>query len=179
MGKKPAWFKGIFPALVTPFRSDGSLDEEAYRELIRFLLPHVDGFLAAGTTGEFVYLSSEERKRVIEITLEEAGGKVPVIAGTGAPSTRETLELTRFAKAAGADAALVVTPFYLKPTYNEIYDHYRAVDKVGDSHHHLQHTTVRWHPPRMVDGRGVAPGPGKRHRDKGLLRRYPLPHGPR
>ncbi len=131
MSKKPAWFKGIIPALVTPFKKDGSLDEEAYRELIRFLLPHVDGLVAAGTTGEFVYLSPEERKRVIEIAVEEAGGKVPVIAGTGAASTRETLELTRFAKEVGADAALVVTPFYLKPTFNEIYDHYRAVNKVG------------------------------------------------
>jgi len=131
MSKKPAWFKGIFPALVTPFTKDGRIDEAAYRELIRFVLPHVDGIVPAGTTGEFVYLSSEERKRVIEIALDEVAGRVPVIAGTGASSTRETVELTRFAKDAGATAVLVVAPFYLKPTFNEVYDHYREVNKVG------------------------------------------------
>ena len=131
MSKKPEWFKGIFPALVTPFTDDGSVHEQAYRELIRFVLPYVDGIVAAGTTGEFVYLEAQERKRVIEIAVDEAAGRVPVIAGTGAPSTRETVELTEFARDVGATAALVVAPFYLKPSFNEVYDHYRAVDKVG------------------------------------------------
>jgi len=128
MGYKPDWFRGIYPALVTPFDRRDRFDEAAYRELIRFLLPHVDGVLAAGTTGEFSYLDREERKRVIEVTVDEVAGHVPVLAGTGAPSTRETLELTAFARDVGATAALVVAPYYLKPSFNEVYDHYRALD---------------------------------------------------
>ncbi len=135
MGYKTDWLKGIYPALVTPFDREGRLDETAYRELIRFLLPHVDGLVAAGTTGEFPYLDLEERKRVIEIAIEEAAAyadrPVRVIAGTGAPSTRETLDLTAWAGAAGADAALVVAPYYLKPSFNEVYEHYHALDALG------------------------------------------------
>jgi len=128
---KPEWFKGIFPALVTPFTEDGEVDEAAYRALIRHVLPHVDGVVPCGTTGEFVYLSIEERKRAIEIALDEVAGRVPVVAGTGCPSTRETVELTRWAKEAGATAALVVAPFYLKPTFNEVYEHFERVNEVG------------------------------------------------
>jgi len=131
MTKKPDWFKGIFPALVTPFTGDGEVDEGAYRALIRHVLPHVDGVVPCGTTGEFVYLSLEERKRAIEIALDEVAGRVPVVAGTGCPSTRETVELTRWAKEAGATAALVVAPFYLKPTFNEVYEHFERVNEVG------------------------------------------------
>jgi len=131
MTKKPDWFKGIFPALVTPFTEDGQVDETAYRALIRYVLPHVDGVVPCGTTGEFVYLSLEERKRAIEIALDEVAGRVPVVAGTGCPSTRETVELTRWAKEAGATAALVVAPFYLKPTFNEVYEHFERVNEVG------------------------------------------------
>ncbi len=130
MSKKPDWFKGIFPALVTPFTGDDKLDETAYRELIRYLLPHVDGLVPSGTTGEFSYLTEAERVRTIEIALEEAGGK-PVVAGTGCPSTRATARLTQAAKDAGAIAALVVAPYYLKPTFNEVYEHYQAIDRVG------------------------------------------------
>ncbi|UCC62970.1 MAG: formaldehyde-activating enzyme [Anaerolineae bacterium] len=130
MSKKPDWFKGIFPALVTPFTQDDRLDEIAYRELIRHLLPHVDGLVPSGTTGEFSYLTEAERIRTIEIALEEAGGK-PVVAGTGCPSTRATVRLTQAAKDVGATAALVVAPYYLKPAFNEIYEHYQAVNKVG------------------------------------------------
>ena len=131
MTKKPDWFKGIFPALVTPFTEDGQVNETAYRALIRYVLPHVDGVVPCGTTGEFVYLSIEERKRAIEIALDEVAGRVPVVAGTGCPSTRETVELTRWAKEAGATAALVVAPFYLKPTFNEVYEHFERVNEVG------------------------------------------------
>jgi len=131
MDKRPDWFKGIFPALVTPFKDGGSVDEAALRSLIRFVLPHVSGLVPSGTTGEFAYLATEKRQRAIEIALDEAGGSVPVIAGTGCPSTRETIALTRWAKNAGAQAALVVAPYYLKPTYNEIYEHYEAVNEVG------------------------------------------------
>ncbi len=131
MGYKTDWFNGIFPALVTPFTQDDRIDEAAFRALIRWLLPNVDGVVPAGTTGEFSYLTAGERMRIIEIALDEVGGRVPVVAGTGAPSTRETVELTRMAKEAGAAAALVVAPYYLKPSFNEVYEHFRAVDKVG------------------------------------------------
>ncbi|MGQ9457428.1 MAG: 4-hydroxy-tetrahydrodipicolinate synthase, partial [Anaerolineae bacterium] len=132
MSKKPAWFQGIFPALVTPFTRDGRVDEGALRALIRRVLPHVDGVVPCGTTGEFVYLTTEERQRVVEVTLDEVAGRVPVVAGTGAASTRETIALTEHARAAGATAALIVAPFYLKPTFNEVYDHYRAVHDAVD-----------------------------------------------
>jgi 4-hydroxy-tetrahydrodipicolinate synthase len=131
MGYKTDWFKGIFPALVTPFDKDDQVDEGAYRELIRFVLPHVNGVVPCGTTGEFSYLTLEERKQVIEICLDEIDGRVPVIAGTGAMSTRETVELTAWAKDAGAAAALVVAPYFLKPNFNEVYDHFGAVNDVG------------------------------------------------
>ena len=131
MSKKPEWFKGIFPALVTPFVHDEAIDEAAFRSLIRHVLPDVNGLVPVGTTGEFVYMSMEEKRRAIEITLDEAAGRVPVVAGTGCPSTRETVALTQFAKDAGARAALVVAPYYLKPAYNEVYEHYEAVNDVG------------------------------------------------
>ncbi|MBC7232809.1 MAG: 4-hydroxy-tetrahydrodipicolinate synthase [Chloroflexi bacterium] len=131
MNKKPEWFKGIFPALVTPFADGRAIDEAAYRSLIRFVLPHVNGVVPVGTTGEFVYLTEEEKRRAIAIALDEVAGRVPVVAGTGCASTRDTVALTRYAKDAGAQAALVVAPYYLKPAYNEIYEHYEAVSKVG------------------------------------------------
>jgi 4-hydroxy-tetrahydrodipicolinate synthase len=131
MGYKTNWFKGIFPALVTPFDDNDLVDDAAYRELIRFVLPHVNGVVPCGTTGEFSYLTAEERKRAIEICIDEIGGRVPVIAGTGAMSTRATVELTAWAKEAGAAAALIVAPYFLKPNFNEVYDHFKAVSDVG------------------------------------------------
>jgi 4-hydroxy-tetrahydrodipicolinate synthase len=131
MGYKTDWFKGIFPALVTPFTADDKPDEKAYRELIRFVLPHVNGVVPCGTTGEFSYMTLEERKRVVEICLDEVGGRVPVLAGTGCTSTRETVALTEWARDAGAAGALIVAPYFLKPAFNEVYDHFRAVDQVG------------------------------------------------
>jgi len=131
MNKKPEWFKGIFPALVTPFADGETVDEAAYRSLIRHVLPHVNGIVPVGTTGEFAYMSMEEKRRAIDIALDEAAGRVPVVAGTGCPSTRETVALTQYAKDAGAHAALVVAPYYLKPAYNEVYEHYEAVNQVG------------------------------------------------
>lgn len=129
--KKTDWFKGIFPALVTPFTADDRIDEETFRELIRFVLPHVDGVVPCGTTGEFSSLTLEEKKRTIAICIDEVGGQVPVLAGTGCQSTRETLDLTRWAKDAGATGALVVAPYFLKPAFNEVFDHYRQVNKIG------------------------------------------------
>ncbi len=131
VSKKPEWFRGIFPALVTPFTDGETIDEAAYRSLIRHLLPHVNGIVPVGTTGEFAYMSAEEKRRAIDLALHEAAGRVPVVAGTGCPSTRETVALTQYAKDAGALAALVVAPYYLKPAYNEVYEHYEAVNRVG------------------------------------------------
>jgi 4-hydroxy-tetrahydrodipicolinate synthase len=131
MGYKTEWFHGIFPALVTPFTPDNRLDEEAYRQLLRYVLPYVNGVVPCGTTGEFSYMTVEERKQAIEVCLDEVAGRVPVLAGTGAPSTREALELTEWARDAGARGALVVAPYYLKPSFNEVYDHFRALDKLG------------------------------------------------
>jgi len=129
--KKTDWFRGIFPALVTPFTAGDHLDEAAFRELIRFVLPHVNGVVPCGTTGEFSSMSLAEKKLAIAICLDEVAGRVPVLAGTGCQSTLETVELTRWSKEAGAAGALVVAPYFLKPAFNEVYDHYREVDKIG------------------------------------------------
>ncbi len=129
--KKPDWFRGVFPALVTPFTTDDQVDEATYRELIRFVLPHVNGVVPCGTTGEFSSLTIEEKRLVIEICIDEVAGRVPVLAGTGCQSTLETLELTEWARDSGATAALVVAPYFLKPAFNEVYDHYKQVDQIG------------------------------------------------
>lgn len=129
--KKTDWFKGIFPALVTPFTEDDRIDEEAFRELIRSVLPHVNGVVPNGTTGEFSSLSFEEKQQVIEICIDEVGGQVPVLVGTSCPSTRETIELTQWAKEAGASGALVCAPYFHKPSFNEVYDHYGAINDLG------------------------------------------------
>jgi 4-hydroxy-tetrahydrodipicolinate synthase len=129
--KKVHWFKGVFPALVTPFTDKDRIDETSYRALIRFVLPHVNGVVPCGTTGEFSSMTMEEKKHAIATCLDEVAGKVPVLAGTGCQSTRETLELTRWAKEAGVEGALVVSPYFLKPAFNEVFDHYRQVDRIG------------------------------------------------
>lgn len=116
--------RGVFPALVTPFRrKTEEVDEEAFRCLIRHVLPYVDGLVTSGTTGEFPYLSRAEKRRLVEIAREEAGGK-PVIAGAGASSTREAILLARDAQEAGASALLVVTPFFLHPSEKGLYQHF-------------------------------------------------------
>jgi len=121
--------KGILPALVTPFTDDGkAVDEERLRILVRRCIElGVHGVVPCGTTGEFVNLTIEEKKHVIDTVIDEVNGKVPVIAGTGASGTAQAVEMTRYAKDAGADAALVVTPFYLKPTNRGIYEHYFTI----------------------------------------------------
>ncbi|MEA1964988.1 MAG: 4-hydroxy-tetrahydrodipicolinate synthase [Candidatus Aerophobetes bacterium] len=124
-------FKGCFVAIVTPFKK-GEIDEEAIRRVIQFCLEKgVDGIVPCGTTGESPTLSSEEHKRVIEITIDEVKGRVPVIAGTGSNNTKEAEELTEFAKKAGADGALIITPYYNKPTQNCLEAHYRKLDAIG------------------------------------------------
>jgi len=120
-------FRGVITALVTPFRA-GRLDEEAYRQLIDWQIQQgVQGIVPCGTTGESATLSHEEHGRVIDIAVDEARGRVPVIAGTGSNSTAEAIQLTRHAKEAGADGALLITPYYNKPTQEGLYRHYKAV----------------------------------------------------
>jgi len=125
---KPFRPGGVNPALVTPFAKDESVDEAAFRRLIRHVIDHVDGLVPCGTTGEFNYLTPEESKRLVQITVEEAHGK-PVIAGTGAAGTRLAIELSRDAQEAGATACLVVTPFFLHPSDKGIYQHFYEIAK--------------------------------------------------
>ncbi len=123
---------GVSPALVTPFTRDDKIDEEALRNLLRFVLPHIDGVVPCGTTGEFVNMSHAERRQVLEICIDEVGNEVPVIAGTGAASTREAIHLARHAQEAGAAACLVVTPYFLHPSDKGIYQHFYEVAKAVD-----------------------------------------------
>ncbi len=121
--------EGIMPALVTPFSEDGKkVDEEQMRRLINHCMDlGVHGVVPCGTTGEFVNMTIKERKRVIDITVDEVNGRVSVVAGTGASGTDQALEMANYAKDAGADAALIVTPYYLKPTNRGIYQHYFTI----------------------------------------------------
>src|ERR1700729_3102830 len=125
-------FRGSFTALVTPFKN-GSLDEAAVRALgSRQIAEGTPGLGPAGTTGESPTLSHEEHKRVVEWCVDEAGGRVPVIAGAGSNSTKEAVELAQPAEKAGASAVLVVTPYYNKPTQEGMYQHFKAVnDAIG------------------------------------------------
>ncbi len=121
-------FRGAIPALVTPFR-DGALDEDAFRRLVeRQIRGGVHGLVPVGTTGETATLSHDEHRRVVEICVEVAAGRVPVIAGAGSNATDEAVELVRHAKTVGADAALVVTPYYNRPSQEGLYQHYRALN---------------------------------------------------
>lgn len=119
--------KGSIVALVTPFKN-GKIDEESFRNLIRWHLKEgTHGILVSGTTGESATLTKEEKRRLFEIALEEAKGKVPLIAGTGTNDTQKTLELTKMAEELGMDAALLVTPYYNKPTQKGLYEHYKYI----------------------------------------------------
>ena len=119
--------KGAFTAIVTPFKN-GQLDEEAYRQLIEAQIEGgIHGLVPCGTTGESPTLSHTEHKRVVEICLEQVKKRVPVIAGSGSNSTAESLELTKHAQAAGADYALMITPYYNKPTQEGLFQHYKTI----------------------------------------------------
>ena len=121
-------FKGSNVALVTPFKNN-KLDVDNYIELIHFHIKNgTNGLVPAGTTVESPTLSHEEHEKVIELCINEAKGKIPVIAGTGSNSTEEAISLTKHAEKAGADAALVVTPYYNKPTQEGLYQHYKAIN---------------------------------------------------
>jgi 4-hydroxy-tetrahydrodipicolinate synthase len=125
-------YKGSIVALITPFRS-GVFDEAAYRALIEWHVEQgTEGLVPCGTTGESPTLSHSEHKQVVEVCIDAAAGRIPVIAGAGSNSTTEAVELTRHAKKAGADAVLVVTPYYNKPTQEGLFQHYRAIHDASD-----------------------------------------------
>jgi len=125
-------FKGSNVALITPFKNN-KLDVDNYIELIHFHIKNgTNGLVPAGTTGESPTLTHEEHEKVIELCIKEAKGKIPVIAGTGSNSTAEAISLTKHAEKVGADGALIVTPYYNKPTQEGLYQHYKAInDKCG------------------------------------------------
>ncbi len=126
-------FKGSLVALITPMQADGALDEEAFRRFVDWQITEgTDGIVPVGTTGESPTLSHDEHKRVVEIAVEVSAGRVPVIAGAGSNSTSEAIELTRHAKQAGADAALIVTPYYNKPTQEGMFLHFTAIADAVD-----------------------------------------------
>ena len=121
-------FKGSNVALVTPFKNN-QLDEENYIKLIHFHIENgTNGLVPAGTTGESPTLSHDEHQKVIELCVKESNGKLPVIAGTGSNSTEEAISLTKHAEKIGANGALVVTPYYNKPTQEGLYQHYKAIN---------------------------------------------------
>ncbi|UCH90127.1 MAG: 4-hydroxy-tetrahydrodipicolinate synthase [Thermoplasmata archaeon] len=121
--------EGVFPALVTPFKKDESIDEEAFRALIQRVLPDVNGIVPCGTTGEFVYLDFDEMKKLYDIAIDELKGDKFVIAGTGACSTKHAIELVKYAKDAGANAALVVSPYFVNPSDKGEYEHFYQIAK--------------------------------------------------
>lgn len=126
-------FSGSMVALVTPMRADGSLDSECLRKLIEFHIDNgTDGIVAVGTTGESATLSVEEHCAVIEAVVKQVDGRIPVIAGTGANSTSEAIELSQYAKDLGVSAVLLVTPYYNRPTQEGLYLHFKAIAEAVD-----------------------------------------------
>jgi 4-hydroxy-tetrahydrodipicolinate synthase len=125
-------FRGSFTALVTPFKN-GGLDEAGFRGLVDWQIAEgTNGLVPVGTTGESPTLSHDEHKRVVEWCVDQAKGKVPVVAGSGSNSTQEAVELSRHAEKAGASAVLIVTPYYNKPTQDGLYSHFKAInDAIG------------------------------------------------
>jgi 4-hydroxy-tetrahydrodipicolinate synthase len=120
-------FKGALTALVTPFKN-GGIDEEAYRAFIEWQIESgIDGVVPCGTTGESATLSHDEHKEVISICIDQVNKRIPVLAGSGSNNTREAIELTKFAKSAGADGALMITPYYNKPTQEGMIAHFKAI----------------------------------------------------
>jgi 4-hydroxy-tetrahydrodipicolinate synthase len=125
-------FKGSFVALITPFKN-GHVDEKAFQDLVDWQIKEgTHGLVPCGTTGESPTLSHDEHHRVIELCIEAAAHRVPVVAGTGSNSTEEAISLTKHAKQAGADGALVVSPYYNKPTQEGLYQHFKAIAEASD-----------------------------------------------
>lgn len=126
-------FEGAFTAQITPFNEENELNEDGLRKNIQFQIEGgIDGIVPVGTTGECATLSHDEHERVIEIAVATADGRVPVIAGTGSNSTQEALKLTKHAAETGADAALIVGPYYNKPTQRGLYEHYKKLAEEAD-----------------------------------------------
>ena len=126
-------FEGVFTALITPFAKDGKLDEQALRKLVDFQIEQgIDGLVPVGTTGESPTLSPEETERVIRIVVEQTGGRVPVIAGTGSNCTDKAIHMTEKAKQLGAPASLQVAPYYNKPTGEGFFRHFSAIADAVD-----------------------------------------------
>src|SRR5262245_5207669 len=125
-------FRGSFTALVTPFKN-GAVDEKAFRDLVDWQIAEgTKGLVPVGTTGESPTLSHEEHKEVVEWCAEQARGRVPVVAGAGSNSTAEAIDFAQHAERAGADAVLIVTPYYNKPTQEGLYRHFKAInDAIG------------------------------------------------
>ena len=125
-------FRGAFVAVVTPF-IDGQLDEQGLIDLIEFHIANgTHGIVPCGTTGESATMSHQEHQRVVELTVKTVNGRVPVLAGSGSNSTAEAIDLTRYAKQAGADGVLMVSPYYNKPSQEGLYHHYKAVAEAVD-----------------------------------------------
>ena len=121
-------FKGSYVALITPFTKDNEVDENKIRELVNFHIENgTSGIVPCGTTGEYPTLSHEEHERVIRIVIEEARGRIQVVAGAGSNDTKRAIELTKYAKELGADAALSTCPYYNKPSQRGIYEHYKTI----------------------------------------------------
>lgn len=122
--------KGILPAVVTPFNENEHINEKALRALVDYVIDNgVHGLFVVGSQGEFYSLSSQEKKSIMEIAVDQAAGRVPVYAGTGAVTTREVIELNEIAEQVGADAVSVLTPYFIKPSPDELYEHFRAIAK--------------------------------------------------
>lgn len=125
-------FKGSLIPIVTPFK-EGKIDEEGFRDLIEFHITNgTDAIVPCGTTGESATLTHEEHEQLIDLSIEAANHRVPVIAGTGSNSTAEAIKLTTYAKKTGADGALLITPYYNKPTQEGLYNHYKAIAEETD-----------------------------------------------
>ena len=125
--------KGIIPAMVTPLKKDETLDEDGLREVINYLIESgVHGIFCCGSQGEIYSLRDEERRRVVEVTVDEVNGRVPVYAGTGEVTTEKVIDLTRYAKDVGADAASIITPYFIRPSSEELYMHYRKIAEAVD-----------------------------------------------
>ena len=125
-------FKGSFTALITPFKN-GDVDEDAFRRIVEWQIGEgTHGLVPVGTTGESPTLSHAEHKRLVELTVETAKRRVPVIAGAGSNSTREAIDFTKHARKVGADAVLVVTPYYNKPTQEGLFQHFKAINDAVD-----------------------------------------------
>ncbi|MHA1938023.1 MAG: 4-hydroxy-tetrahydrodipicolinate synthase [Candidatus Thorarchaeota archaeon] len=120
--------RGILPAMVTPFTNDDKINKQVLRELVDYLISNgVHGLFAVGSQGEFYALTKEEKKQILEIVVDQSAGRVPVYAGTGAVATREVIELNEIAEQIGVDAVSILTPYFINPTQEELYGHYREI----------------------------------------------------